>query len=112
MWGGEGSDSEVKQGRSGSRGDAFVMADQAYLFTGADFWAGNSKDNIEKGIYMPTWHVACRIQWIYVKNYGGLGTEALALKTGSGKDSLTKNVAQRCDVLFLAWPGGATLHVA
>ena len=113
MWGEEGSDSEVQQGRPGSRGDAFmVMADQANLSTGADFWAGKSKNNIEKGAYMPTWHVACRIQWIYVKNYGGLGTGALALKTGSGKDSLTKNVAQRFDVLFLAWPGGDTLRVA
>ena len=60
MWGGEGADSEVQQGRPGSRGYAFmVMAQQACLSNGNDFWAGKSNHPIEKGVYVPTWRVAC-----------------------------------------------------
>ena len=65
----------MQQGRPGSRGDVFtVMAEQVCLSNGTEFGAGKSNCTIGKGEYVPTWHVACQMHWIYVKHHGGHGT--------------------------------------
>ena len=59
-----------------------VMAQQGCLSNGTGFCAGKSNHTNEKGTYLPTWSVACRIQQIYMKHRGGLGTSTLALNIG------------------------------
>ena len=63
---------------------------------------------------MPTWYIACHIQWIYVKDHRGIGTIALSYPSPPIviDYSPLKNAAERFTVAVTLTLGGYESAIA